>query len=293
MKRILRVLLVMTLMVSLCQAKGYCIDEWLKGQPDGEESPSDIDTLVQVNNEALDRLMSYGRFGAVISYATVSTVSVAAGSVVCSNATGSVRRTRSNSSVTTVTWANIDTGAEAASTTYYVYAVADTDVVTFTIKISTNSSAPTGVTYYQRLGSFYNNSSSNIDQSLIVNDGFPIIENTAITTAKIKDLAVTAAKIAAPLGTWTEGVSGAIYLAATDGFVVAYAEGTYKQTVVASTGSTSPPTTVTIKSQSNDSDNGTTWASVALPVKKGEYWSVTASSTGTLSYLIRWIPLGA
>ena len=74
---------------------------------------------------------------------------------------------RQNTANTTVTWADIDTGAEAASTTYYVYAVADADATTATFMVSANSSTPTGATYYKKIGSFYNDSSSNIDRTKV------------------------------------------------------------------------------------------------------------------------------
>ena len=156
--------------MSLCQVNfGYCVSEWAKIQPAGSANPGDIDALILVNNEALDRLMTYGRFNCKLAYDTASQFTVGAGSVVCSNSAGTLRRTRANTSATTVTFSSIDTGSEAASTTYYVYAVGDTDVATFTIKISTSSSAPTGVTYYKRLGSIYNDADSDID-IIVTND---------------------------------------------------------------------------------------------------------------------------
>jgi len=177
MKKILGFIIVASLIfVNNC----FAVSEWLKGQPAGSASPSDIDTLIQANNDALDRFMSYGRFGCKITYDTVAQFTVGTGAVICSNSTGAVRRTRTNASATTVTWADIDTGSEAASTTYYVYAVADTDVATFTIKISTNATIPTGVTYYARLGSVYNDSSSNITN--ITDDGsFDTVPSGTIT----------------------------------------------------------------------------------------------------------------
>ena len=43
-----------------------------------------------------------------------------------------------------------------------MYAVADTDATTCTFLISTSSSAPTGATYYRKIGYFYNNSDGDI-----------------------------------------------------------------------------------------------------------------------------------
>lgn len=109
----------------------------------------------------LKRLLAGYREGAVVKYASAATLTVTTGGVTCASATGALRM-RQNTSAVTVAWTDIDTGSEAASTYYYVYAVADADAATFTIKVSTSSSAPTSVTYYRRLGWFYNDSSSNI-----------------------------------------------------------------------------------------------------------------------------------
>ena len=148
----------------------FAVDNWTPANPAGGSQAADIDANVIANNNAVDRLFSYYRIGCNISYASASTVSVAAGSVVCSDTAGTTRKLRANTTATTVTWTNIDTGSEAASTTYYVYAIGDTDAATFTIVVSTNASTPGGTShdYYKRLGSFYNDASSNI--TTVTND---------------------------------------------------------------------------------------------------------------------------
>lgn len=152
-----------------CQINNiYAADQWNKGSPAGTDSPATLDNNIQINNNAIDRALSNYREGCKISYSSASAINVAAGELVLSDSTGSTRRFRSNTSSTSVGWADLDTGSEAASTIYYLYGVADTDVTTFTFKISTSSSAPSGVTYYKRLGYFTNDASSNITQ--IVND---------------------------------------------------------------------------------------------------------------------------
>lgn len=142
---------------------------WLKTKPSGSDSPATIDDSVGENNAALDLMLSKYQQGCKIAYSSAAQITVGAGGVMVSNSAGTVRLMLANAAATTVTWSDIDTGAEAASTTYYVYAIgsATTDTV-FTVKISTSSTAPTGVTYYKRLGSFYNDASSNI--TLITND---------------------------------------------------------------------------------------------------------------------------
>lgn len=141
----------------------YAADQWAKTEPAGTELAGTIDNLLRANNEAQDRLMIRYRRGLGVNYATAATLSVLAGEVAIPNAADSITRYRRTTAATTVTWADIDTGAEATSTTYYVYATADTDITGMVFKISTSSTAPSGMTYYRKLASFYNNSSGNIE----------------------------------------------------------------------------------------------------------------------------------
>jgi hypothetical protein len=154
--------------ICLLSTNIYAADQWDPSDPAGTANASDLDALIIANNNALDRFLSYGRHDCVISYSSASAISVGTGSIVCSNSGGTVRRLRVNTSATSVGWSDIDSGSENSSTTYYIFACADADATTFTIKVTTNSSVPTGITYYRRLGYFYNDSSSNITQ--IVND---------------------------------------------------------------------------------------------------------------------------
>ena len=155
--------LLVGLIVLFMATNGYAASEWSKAQPAGTANVSDLDTLIQTNNESLDRLLSTYRTGCYGYTATSATFSVSIGSVVCSNAAGTLRKFRSNTAVTTVTWAMLDTSTEATSTVYYYYAVADADATTFTVMISGSSTTPTGATYYKKLGSFYNNSDGDIE----------------------------------------------------------------------------------------------------------------------------------
>jgi len=143
---------------------------WVKGKPAASDNPGTISTTIGENNSALDLMLS-NFANCKISYTSATTISVSAGGVMVSNAAGTVRLMLANSAATSVTFTDIDTGAEAASTTYYVYAIgsATTDTV-FTIKVSLSATAPDGVTYYKRLGSFYNDASSNIATATITND---------------------------------------------------------------------------------------------------------------------------
>lgn len=142
----------------------------------GTYNASDIDYYTYNNmTEPLDRILSNYRRGLKVAYNSASSLNIEAGEAVVSNTAGTIRLFLKNTStiatVWTVTTNGLDAGAEAASTTYYVYLVAtNASDETGTILISTNSSTPTGATYYKKLGQFYNDGSSNIDADLVIND---------------------------------------------------------------------------------------------------------------------------
>lgn len=160
------------LLLFVMTCPSYAANEWRKGTGEnvilGTENVSDIDKISYENIvDPLDRLLAGYRKGMDITYLNADALSISAGEVVCSNSTGTIRRFRRNTSSTTVYWSDLDTGSERAYTIYYVYAVADTDATTCTFKISASSSAPTGVTYYARLGSFYNDAYRNIVETSV------------------------------------------------------------------------------------------------------------------------------
>jgi hypothetical protein len=151
-------------------------DEWMEGTGadalEGSDDANTIDDKVTASlQNPLDRLLAMYRRAARIAYASASSVTISAGEVTCSNTLDTVHRMRRNTAAVTLSFpTDLDTGSEAANTTYYVYAVADADATTFTGVISASATAPTGVTYYQNLGSFKNNASSNIDVYTVVNE---------------------------------------------------------------------------------------------------------------------------
>jgi hypothetical protein len=256
-------LILALVMMSLTIGNVYPAVGWSKAKPAGSVSPAAIDDAVRENNDALDLMLStYANVK--LSYATAATVTVSAGGVMVSNSTGATRLMLANAAATTVTWSNIDTGSEATSTTYYVYAVgSDTTDTTFTCKISTSSTAPSGVTYYKRLGSFYNNASGNIES---VSDD---------------DLSYQSG-----LGDWVSKTSSyGTQQATTDGFIIATAHG-IGQTMIGFTDSSSSPTTARIKSTNGDEAS----ISIYFPVKKNDYWKITLAN-GTMEYAY-FIPIG-
>ena len=230
---------------------------WSKNKPSGSSNPGQIDDSIGENNAALD-LMLANYSSCKISYTSATTISVSAGGVMVSDVSGAIRLMLLNSSATSVTFTDIDTGAEAASTTYYVYAIgsATTDTV-FTCKISLSASAPTGATYYKRLGSFYNDASSNIQR--VVDDAIP-------TTM---------------FGDWVAKSNNTTYLASTDGFAIGEALSGASE-VDGFTDSSNPPTT---RRTSNWTTNGTR-GSITMPVRKGDYWKITGADQ-----YVYWIPL--
>lgn len=191
--------IILGIIFALCVTQiAYAADQWAKLEPLGTRAVADIDSYVGTNNEALDRLDFNYRKNCNCVYASASTLTVIAGEVACPNAGGDVVRWRRNSTNTTVTWSNIDTGAEANSTVYYVYAVADTDATTFTVVLSTNSSAPSGATYYHKLGHFYNDSDGDITSvgntdglgNMVYAVGTTWASTTARTPEQMEDMTV-------------------------------------------------------------------------------------------------------
>jgi len=182
MKKIFYLILILTLTTSPIFA-----GQWRGGVGDdtplGTTNFNDVDT--EIYNEIvnpLDRLLSNYRRGMELAYSSGSTVNVGDGEVVVSNSAGSIRLLVSTTSTTAVTFTDLDTGAEAASTTYYVYAtVSAASDTTAIFKISASSTAPTGSTYYKRLGSFYNDSGSDMEQ--VVNDETQYLSVTEGTAA--------------------------------------------------------------------------------------------------------------
>lgn len=202
-----------------------------------------------------------------ITYNSAAQFTVTAGSVVCSNSDGSIRKMRLNTTSTTVTWANIDTGAEASGTTYYVYANCDATATTAAFKISASSTSPSGVTSYKRLGSFINDGSSNI--TTIINDNSPSY------------FGVSASKSA-----------GTVYQALTDGFVCGDATATSIANISIDiyNDNSNPPTTI-VRSNKDGNASGTNILTACNPVMKGSYYKVVLTSVSVQNN-ISFYPVG-
>lgn len=272
----------MLIAVSLIVSPVNAADLWKEGTDAdvvvGTASPSDIDTLLESNAfNPLDRLLDKYIYGCGLSYTSATTVTIAIGQVVCENSSG-VHRFRENTSTTTVDISTsdvggLDTGSEAASTWYYIYAVADADATTFTAIISASSSAPTNASalYYRIIGRFYNDSSSNIRNWTVENWGGELIYWGHTTSDKDGSaLAV-----------------GTNYQAATDGIVCAYASdgGNATSFLKGITDVNSSPSTIRVW----DNPFGGVEYSITFPVKKEDYWQVASNNNDTVT--ITWTPI--
>ncbi len=246
------------LLFLLLATPAFSANEWRNGDGSntipGTTNVSDIDAASYEDLAyPLDRLLAGYRESVKVSYASASSLTVSAGEVVCSNSGGTVRKMRRNTSSTTVTFSDLDTGVEASSTTYYLYAVADSDAETFTVKISASSTAPSGVTYFKKLGSFFNNSSSNVDNTQTVtndNDYY----GRELGAAESKSF-------------------GTNYQASTDGFVYGYVGAGGGASCKGYTDSTSTPTTQVVYASQGSTDDFEA-VSFMFPVKKSYYYRV-------------------
>src|SRR3990167_1659753 len=180
------------IILMLLALPAFADNQWRGGAGEntilGTENVSDIDAASLADIvDPLDRLLTGYRENMTVVYASASSLSVGAGEVVVSNAGGTIKMMMRNTAATTVTFSDIDTGAEASATTYYLYAISTgASVSTSTFKISASSTAPSGATYYKKQASFYNNASSNIDKSQIYNyDGYVLATGTAANGATL------------------------------------------------------------------------------------------------------------
>jgi len=244
------------ILLSFCFQNAYGVDIWDKSQPAGSDSPSTLDDDIGTNNEALDRVLSNYRENCAVYYISASSIGIKAGECVGSNTAGTVRKFRKTTSATTLTWANIDTGAEENSTTYHIYAVMDSaDATTFTGMISKNATTPTGATYYKKIGKFYNNSSGNISN----NDTLINYNNY----------------YALKLGDWESKSNNTVYQASTDGFVVGYGAPGYNWGIYSD--SATPPTTLRQYYQVDAAAHN--YGCGMCPIRKGDYWKTVGFTT--------------
>ena len=90
------------------------------------------------------------------------------------------------------------------------------------------------------------------------------------------------------LGAWVSKSANTAYEATTDGFVTAYTDKKYSvvNDLYGLTDASNPPTTVRMYGYYDGATSNR--QTISFPVKKGDYWKVTATQTTT----VFWIPLG-
>ena len=237
---------------------------WNKSIPATSENPQAISPDVIENNTALDLMLQNYRDGYVtIKLISTSEIDIGAGGVMLQNAGGSVRLMVANTSISALGPTNIDTGSISASATYYIYAYATSVTATgFSVVFSTSSTSPTGITYYQQIGSFKTDGSSNF------------IYATSNVNTQIG------------FGAWQTRTVGTIYQASTDGIVMAsgriISSGANDLSIY--TDSNSSPSTE--RSECATSIGGDT-CSVISPVRKGDYYVVNQTNdTALVEYFI-------
>lgn len=91
-----------------------------------------------------------------------NTITVKAGVCWVGNSGQTIRLPRRNTSDVDITASDITTGSMAVGY-YYIYAVADSVGTTCTYKFDTSASSPTGLTNYELIGWFYNETNSILD----------------------------------------------------------------------------------------------------------------------------------
>jgi hypothetical protein len=227
---------------------------WSKNIPATSENPQAISPDVIENNTALDLMLQNYRDGYLtVTLTSTSAITIGAGGVMLSNSGGSTRLMVANTSTTTMSSTNIDTGSISPSSTYYIYAYASsTTATTFSVIYSASSVSPAGITYYAQLGKFITDGSSNF------------ISASSNINAQVG------------LGSWVAKTSGVVYQAATDGFIVGSVleNGSGKVAYLFYSDTSSSPTTERTSGQSG----GTTSSSVIYPffcpIRKGDYYQL-------------------
>jgi len=261
MKKYLFIILALMIAVPVLGA-----NQWDKLEIKSATEINNYDVVIPTNNEALDRLLTNYRQGVKIIYSSASAIKVEDGEIVCSNSGGTIRRFRKNTTATTtVDWDDIDTGSEAADTTYYVYAVADTDITGFTFKISESATSPDGATYFKKIATFYNDDDSDITYDDIVN--YQLEEKS--------------------FGDWETKSANTTYQATTDGFVVAVRSANGSSSFNVLTDSATPPTEVRGSHGDSGDDADDSKGSSSSPVRAGDYYKVTYSGGAPTVY---WVP---
>lgn len=275
-QKIISNVFLMILMV-LAPLNAFAVTQWAKSSlPASGDNLTAWPTAVNAQWSIVDTLVSNYRRGYTLSYSSGSTLVASSGEIVVSNSGGTVRLFLADTSSTNITFANIDTGAEASATTYYVYCGANSATASAcTFYLSTSSTAPSGITYYARLGSIYNDASSNITR----------INNDNVTNE---------------IGEKESKTDGVTYQAATDGYFVGLIDaggstGSYGDIIGYTDNSSSPTTVMGYASgwrvdSTFSASTGNRKNSFIFPVKAGDYYKGSSSTTGSVTVTFYFVP---
>lgn len=196
--------------------EGFCVTQWAKGVPAATDLKSIWPATSQANNSILDTLLQNYQRGFYITYSSATTLLIGPGELVVSNSGGGTRLFLVKSTTTNVTSANLDTGSITGSTTYYVYAGTSTATAASpTFYISLSSTAPSGVTYYEQIGTFTTDSSSNF-QGIINNNVYNFVQAPVSKSSNVVYQALTDGWVTATINTNGSSYSGSILIGTTN-----------------------------------------------------------------------------
>jgi len=151
--------------------------------------------LTQADSIDLLEMFRKARQSFVLKWTDADTIQASVGEIVCTNSGDTQRVPRKNTSTTNITFADIDTGARAADTTYYVFAVADATANTVTFVVSIDVADPTGITRRGLVGKFATNSANDIIESSVVS----FVGEVVVQTKHLQDGAAATGTALTPL----------------------------------------------------------------------------------------------
>ena len=216
----------------------------------------------QAYSESYKNLLIHYSWGCQTIFNSTTAYYVNAGELVFNDGSGNFAFRRNTAQIS-INTSVLDTGSLAASSTYYIYAVADASGTTFTCVASLSSSAPTGYTKYRQIGQFTTDGSSHISAGSIIST------------------------LSSGFGTPVSKSPNTAYQAATDGIVTVTANWTNGQ--YANLVSDSNPTPS--YQYFYMIGNGNWMTCGAFPVKKGNYYSVNINGS-IAGYDISFVPMG-
>jgi hypothetical protein len=157
--RIFAVILTVAIIFSF-SFPSQAVTQWNVNLPQSSDSKSNWPAEIQNQWSIVQTLDSNYRRGMQVVWASSSSLTANAGEVMVSN--GTTYEMLQNTTTSTITSGNLDTGSIADSTTYYVYCGSSSSTASScTYYISLSNTAPSGVTYYAQLASMVTDASGN------------------------------------------------------------------------------------------------------------------------------------